>query len=117
MKVLVVDDESGIRNLLVSLLEDEGYEVVAAGDGASAIRLAEQHRPGLILLDLMLPGMEGREVHRRLRELEGMARAPIVFMSAARHLRPEGDAHTSFVAKPFDLDRLLDHISQRLAAA
>ena len=116
-KALVVEDESGIRALLVSLLEDEGYEVQATGDGHKAAPLAAEHHPDVVLLDVMLPGMDGREVHRQLRDLEGMSHTPIVFMSAGGHLRPGGDSHTTFMAKPFDVEVLLQHISSLLAPA
>ncbi|MBV8083354.1 MAG: response regulator [Chloroflexi bacterium] len=113
-KVLVVDDEVGIRALLVALLSDEGHDVIAAGDGRSALTLAEQERPDLLLLDIMLPALDGREVYRKVREIEGLERLPVIFMSAAA-LPPVSEPSTAFVSKPFELDRLLTCVANMLA--
>ena len=66
-KILVVDDESSIRDLLVSYLKAEGYEYEIAADGPSALEVAKKFTPDLIVLDIMLPGMDGLEVLRELR--------------------------------------------------
>ena len=66
-KILVVDDESSIRDLLVSYLKAEGYEYEIAADGPSALEVAKTFAPDLIVLDIMLPGMDGLEVLRELR--------------------------------------------------
>jgi two-component system, OmpR family, alkaline phosphatase synthesis response regulator PhoP len=65
--VLVVDDEQRLRDLVRSYLEHEGFAVRTAPDGVSALDLARQHAPDLVVLDLMLPGLDGLEVCRRLR--------------------------------------------------
>ena len=65
--VLVVDDEDMVREVLARYLEREGYRVAAAADGGSALALAERDRPDVVLLDLMLPGVDGLSVLRRLR--------------------------------------------------
>lgn len=66
-KILVVDDESSVRQLVKSYLEREGYEVIEATDGATALKLARTERPALVILDLMLPEIDGIEVGRVLR--------------------------------------------------
>ena len=66
-RVLVVEDEPPIVRVLVGYLEREGFEVVVAGDGESALDAAREHRPDVVVLDLMLPGIDGLEVCRRLR--------------------------------------------------
>jgi DNA-binding response OmpR family regulator len=65
--VLVVDDEQRLRDLLRGYLEREGFSVLAAADGQAALGLARQHTPDVVVLDLMLPGLDGLEVCRRLR--------------------------------------------------
>jgi two-component system, OmpR family, alkaline phosphatase synthesis response regulator PhoP len=65
--VLVVDDEQRLRDLIRSYLERDGFAVLAAADGLTALDLARQHRPDVVVLDLMLPGLDGLEVCRRLR--------------------------------------------------
>ena len=66
-KILVVDDEPSIANLVVSYLRKEGYEVYSAADGPGGLKAARSYRPDLIVLDIMLPGMDGLEVLRQLR--------------------------------------------------
>lgn len=79
--VLIVDDDLDTVQLVGMALEEEGYRVRAAA-GAGALRLAREERPDVILLDLMIPGMDGAEVSRRLRADPRTARAPIVLLSA-----------------------------------
>lgn len=66
-KILVVDDEEGIRNLVRAYLEPEGYEVISRGDGISGLQAARTFKPNLIVLDIMLPGMDGIELLTTLR--------------------------------------------------
>ncbi len=79
LKVLVVDDEKPIADILKFNLEKEGYDVIMAHDGNDAIELAEQERPDLILLDIMLPGKDGNEVCREVRKTQSM---PIIMLTA-----------------------------------
>ncbi len=67
IRILVVDDEQRLRDLICSYLEREGFQVLQAADGHAALELARQHAPDVIVLDLMLPGVDGLEVCRRLR--------------------------------------------------
>ncbi|MDQ3870456.1 MAG: response regulator [Chloroflexota bacterium] len=115
--VLVVEDDDSIRALLEAALSGEGYEVVAARDGRAALELASRRRPGLILLDLRLPGMDGTEFVHAYRQLPGR-HAPTIVLSAS----PGAGEHASelgadaFIPKPFDVDeviRLVDRYSRR----
>ena len=81
-KVLVIEDEQDIRELLKVTLEGEGLQVLLAGDGELGLALARRERPALVILDLMLPGIGGLEVCRRIRSEESMARVPILILSA-----------------------------------
>lgn len=107
-RILVVDDEAGIRALLVDFLEMEGFVVDAAVHGAEALDIAGAHRPDLVLLDLMMPVMDGRQFAERCRRTPALAAVPIVLMSAA----PDGRAVSreigawGFLPKPFDFDDL-----------
>ncbi|HKV85491.1 MAG TPA: response regulator transcription factor [Ktedonobacterales bacterium] len=78
-RVLVVDDEASIREVLAQYLRLEGFHVLLAADGVEALRLAESRPPDLIVLDLMLPGMDGYEVCRRLRAASAV---PILMLTA-----------------------------------
>ena len=82
MRILVVDDESDIREFVRYNLAKEGYEVMVAENGREAVRLAEEFRPRLILMDMMMPEMNGSEACRAIRENPLIANTMIVFLSA-----------------------------------
>lgn len=105
--VLVVDDDPIIVEMLTVALEDRGYRVLTSVNGA-ALQLAQDERPGLILLDLMMPGMDGMEVSQHLRADPTTAAIPIVAMSAQHTLSAAGTRMLSDdrLPKPFDLHTL-----------
>ena len=112
-KVLVVDDEPGIRNLLREVLTEEGHEVVTARDGVEALEMLRGDEGYLVLLDLMMPRLDGRGV---LHALEGRHDAGrqhrVIVMSAAERLFAYSAALKSElvreqVAKPFELEALI----------
>lgn len=80
--VLIVDDDATARETLVAMLEGENYELHLAKDGTQALRMLEQLRPDLILLDIMMPGMDGFEVCRRIRATPALAEVPIIVLTA-----------------------------------
>ncbi|HXG41544.1 MAG TPA: response regulator transcription factor [Dehalococcoidia bacterium] len=109
--VLAVDDEPGILRLLKQELTEQGLRVITASDGEEALRLAEEQRPDIVLLDVMLPGMSGLEVMRRLRERSD---APIILLTArdtdsdkVRGLELGAD---DYVVKPFSPDEVAARI-------
>ena len=111
-RLLVVDDEPNIVELLSASLRFSGFQVISAGDGRAALELARQERPDLIVLDVMMPGMDGFEVVRRLRS-EGL-RCPVVFLTAKdgtdakiQGLTLGGD---DYVTKPFSLEEVIARI-------
>jgi CheY-like chemotaxis protein len=112
-QILIVDDDQEIREMLEITLADEGYDVLSAGDGAAALSLLEHSRPGLILLDMRMPVLDGWGFARAYAGRPG-PHAPIVVMTAAvdatRWAR-EVSARAA-VAKPFDLNRLLDAVAE-----
>lgn len=81
-KVLVVDDEPDIVELVRYHLEKAGFRCLVGADGAAALRLVREHRPDLLILDLMLPGLDGLEVCRRLRHDPATARLPVIMLTA-----------------------------------
>jgi two-component system response regulator ResD len=101
-RILVVDDEPTIREVVGQYLELEGYAVMQAADGLEALRLAEAHPPDLVILDLMLPGIDGLEVCRRLRAVSAV---PILMLTAraeeADQLAGFGVGTDDYVTKPF----------------
>lgn len=110
-RVLIADDDAVIRRLLEVNFKLEGYEVVGAGRGEETLRLATEGGFDLIILDVMMPGLDGWEVAARLREDERTADVPIVFLSA-KNLEVDRERGLSlgvaaYVTKPFDPDELL----------
>lgn len=114
-RVLVVDDDASIRELLATALEDDGYEVVPARNGEDALSVCERWRPDVIILDLMMPVMDGWTFAKRLRETDDI---PIVVLSAANDLARHAKAvgATDVVGKPFDLDQLLPKVARAAEA-
>ncbi len=80
--ILIVDDEMSIRELVAFNLQKEGYRIIQAQDGISAVSLAKNEKPDLIVLDLMLPGMDGLEVCRTLKNQHHTAGIPIIMLTA-----------------------------------
>jgi two-component system OmpR family response regulator len=118
-RLLVVDDEATVRELLSDALRFAGFDVSSAASGAEAVALAVREPPDLILLDVMLPGMDGFEVVRRLRSSGG--RVPVLFLSArdapddkVTGLKAGGD---DYVTKPFNLRELIARIEAILRRA
>ncbi len=115
--VLIVEDEPGIAEILADLLADEGYAPAVSVDGA-ALAAAHAAPPGLILLDAMMPGMDGPEICRRLKADPCTRHVPVVFLTA---LSPEtlaarlGDCpHEGLLPKPFRLAEVLDLVHHHL---
>ena len=111
-RLLVVDDEPSIRDLLSASLRYAGYDVVTAADGAEALAQAERHRPDLVVLDVMLPDIDGFAVTRRLRE-RGRD-MPIVFLTARDDVEDKVAGLTvggdDYVTKPFSLEEVVARI-------
>lgn len=80
--ILLIDDEKDLIELVRYNLEREGFDVVAAANGAEGLEIAKRHKPDLIVLDLMMPGMDGLEVCQRLRTNADIGRVPIVMLTA-----------------------------------
>lgn len=115
--ILVVEDTALNRDLLGQLLE-ERYRVVFAEDGVAALACAAAQRPNLILMDLALPHMDGREATRRLKADASLAAIPVVALTAHAMSGDEQRALDcgcdAFLVKPFDEDLLFDTIARHL---
>lgn len=115
MKIMVVDDEPDIRYLLREMLEREGYEVIEAGDGRECLEKLKKERPDLILLDVMLPGMLGWEVSRRIKEEEATRSIPVAMLTVRT---AEEDKVKSLeesladwhISKPMDRKKLIETV-------
>jgi CheY-like chemotaxis protein len=111
-RLLVVDDETAIADALQDILSMEGYEVVTALNGHEALRLLSELKPELVLTDLMMPVMDGRELLRRMQADPKLRDIPVVVMSAGRITDAERRTARAILAKPFALDALLRTVAQ-----
>lgn len=117
-RVLIVDDEPNIVLSLQFLLSREGYEIDIARDGESALEIAARTPPDLVVLDLMLPGLDGYEVCRRLRAAPATAAAKIVLVTArareAERVRGLEEGADAYVTKPFSTRELIATVGRFL---
>jgi CheY-like chemotaxis protein len=111
--ILVVDDDHAIREFIRLGLEDVGYEVVVATDGAEALEAIRQRQPRLILLDMRMPGMNGWEFAEQYRGALS-PQAPIVMMTAGRDAQAKASeiGAAGWLGKPFDLDQLVTTVGR-----
>ena len=112
--VLVVDDEMDIRETIRDILEIEGYHVCCAANGKEALDVLSEVRPGLILLDLMMPVMSGYELLQELRERDDLSGIPVTVVSAIGDRAVVRGAEV--LKKPVDLDALLHVVDERCRA-
>lgn len=110
--VLVADDEKDIAEIVCEMLEGEGYETVQAHDGEETLRMIRSRRPGAAVLDIKMPGIDGLEVIRRLRQDPDLKALPIVVLTATRIIRELEEEFRqlkvhSWMAKPFEPDQLI----------
>ncbi|WP_018661233.1 response regulator [Heyndrickxia acidiproducens] len=104
--ILIVDDQFGIRILLTEVLQKEGYETFQAANGVQALDIAKNHRIDLVLLDMKIPGMDGIEILKRLKEIKPDIR--VIIMTAYGELDMIQEAKDlgalTHFAKPFDIN-------------
>jgi DNA-binding response OmpR family regulator len=115
--VLVVDDDPVIVNLLQVNFEIEGYDVLAATGGEAGLALARSGHPDVIVLDVMMPGIDGFEVARRLRADETTTSIPIILLSAkaqAADIEAGRSVADAYVTKPFEPLQLLEQVASVL---
>lgn len=119
MKILLVDDESSIERLVSSMITDAGYEFAYADNGYDALSVAEDEKPDLVIMDVMMPKMDGFTACRELRA-RGVT-APVIFLSAKGDIVDKGIGFQAggddYMVKPFDPRELLMHIEAHLRRA
>jgi len=116
-KVLIADDEAGVR-LLVSRILEEEYIVLEAADGAEAIDITKEQQPALILLDLMMPKMDGYAACHRIKADQATSRIPVIILTGVGHelnkkLAEEMGAD-GYITKPFTRESLLEEMRRLL---
>lgn len=117
-RVLVVDDDQSVRAVLAALLCDEGYAVSEAENGADALRVLAAWQPQAVLLDLMMPVMDGWQFRAEQLRQKDLRHIPVIVVSAARELHAHArDLQASgAIAKPFDLDDVLSQVKRAVRA-
>ncbi len=117
-RILVVDDEIYIVHILEFSLTMEGYNILTAFDGEEALRVIEQERPDLVVLDIMMPKLDGYEVCRRLRKDERFSALPVILLSAkGRSIDREVGLQAGaddYITKPFSPRKLIEKIRELL---
>lgn len=118
LSILVVDDEPMTRDLLRLMLGRVGFEVIEAGDGLEALERVEEHRPDVMILDVMMPKLDGYGVCERLRAQKETADLPIIMLSAKTHLTAVEEGlragATRYLSKPISRTDLLQNLSEVL---
>jgi CheY-like chemotaxis protein len=119
-KVLIVDDEPDIRRLVSFSLKRHGYDIVEATDGLAACGMAEAEQPDLILMDVMMPVMNGFDASRRLKENPATAEIPIVMLSAKSqgYEQEQGleSGAAEYICKPFTPGELVEQVAHFIEA-
>lgn len=119
-RILVIDDEPEITDIIATFLKEAGYEVETENSGMSALEKAKSFKPDLILLDIMMPFMDGYEVCEELKRIAQTKKTPIVFLTAKDAKSDEGRSFRSggdmFIKKPFSCERLLDMVKMVLVS-
>jgi DNA-binding response OmpR family regulator len=118
-KILIVDDDPSIREVLSTQLARLHYDTVTASDGEEAVSLFKSEKPDLILMDVMMPRMDGLTACQRIRALEKKGRTPILFLTAKETQHDKLSSALSggddFISKPISLQELREHVEAALA--
>jgi len=118
-KILIVDDEEDVLSLLKIRLTAKGYFVITATNGKDALMLANSKHPDIIVLDILMPGMDGPEIATRLKESPGTRDIPVMFLTCLYAKAEESESghlvgDRLIFAKPFDSEELTDTIKRLL---
>src|ERR1700692_4044273 len=119
-RILAVDDDKDLLEVLQFILEDSGYEVDTLSDGHYLFDKIKAHTPDLILLDIMLGNLDGRQLCKDVKAKEETHDIPVILVSASHNVSGSMDQNGSpnaFLEKPFDINQLLDIIKVQLSAA
>jgi CheY-like chemotaxis protein len=112
--ILIVEDDRDLSRLVAEVLESAGYRTAIAANGYEALKQLQTNTPDLILLDMMMPGMDGWQFREEQRKLPAMASIPVVTVTADGDARGKAAAirAAGYVAKPISVDSLLDEVER-----
>ncbi|MBI2144316.1 response regulator [Candidatus Woesearchaeota archaeon] len=115
-KILVIDDEPNILKLVSFILESKGYEAVEASSGREGIEKARKEKPDMIVLDVMMPGMDGFETARKIKAEPAMGSIPILMLSSRAQFEDKMKGIDSgamdYITKPFDREEFLQKVEE-----
>ena len=116
-KIMVVDDEKNLQELVKAILEEEKYEVITVSSGAECLEKLKKVKPDLILLDMMMPRMSGREVLELIRNNPRTKNLKVAFLTVARYSETGKEALTKlktvdYIEKPFDKNELVRRVKK-----
>ncbi len=116
-KILVVDEEESLRELMRAILEPEGFDVVVASDGKEALEMLKTVKPDLILLDMMMPGMSGRETCEKIRSNPATKSLKIAFLTVAKFSETGKGVLTKmnvsdYITKPFENSDIVKRVKK-----
>lgn len=119
VKILIIEDNIELQGNISEALQMEGYEVIHASDGRTGIKLAQEFMPDLILCDILMPGMDGFEVLKQLKQADGILPVPFIFITALaerQNFRAGMELGADdYLVKPFTLDELFNAVKARLS--
>jgi CheY-like chemotaxis protein len=119
-KILVVDDDAISLELMEAMLVPNGYEIITANDGSKAVAIIVEQKPDLILLDIMMPGLDGYSTLAKIKENKTISKIPVVMLTAMGYQLNKELAlqigAVGYITKPVDLAELLKTISRLLPA-
>lgn len=117
-KVLIVDDDAGIRMLLSKFLQREGFEVITAEDGLQGVEEAKANHPDIVVLDVVMPRMDGLTAARLIKYYKPLTNVPIIFLTAKdadKEIELAEQARAAvYITKPFDVHQVIDIIKELL---
>lgn len=113
--ILLVEDDTSLSELLTQMIMQETpYQVFSVSDGLEALKLVQNVKPQLLILDYWLPFMQGIEVYDRLQNIEGLEEVPAIMLSVNAPVREINKRRMIYIRKPFDMTKLLDTIHRLL---
>ena len=117
-KILVVEDSATQRKIICKMLTENGYSILQAKDGYEALSIVEHERPDLILLDIIMPGIDGYKVMSMIKEIPDMSRVPIIMLTSRDKLidkmRGKVSGTNEYLTKPFKREELIEKIEKYL---
>ena len=116
--ILVIDDDADLRDVLSEILRQEGYAVTEQPSGRDIYNIIQSVKPDLIILDVMLDGVDGRDICRKLKKHQIVKLIPVIVVSAGfglKDMKQKDCCADDYLPKPFDIDELLDKVSRLLS--